>query len=77
MVDRLVAIRIELLGLFRRDDADLIVLAAMLPRCVVHWMDMQLGRGWFPCQFTQTLHKLLLEIIGDVILLAEEDNPAL
>jgi hypothetical protein len=49
----------------------------MLPRCVVDRMDVQLGCGRLPCQFTQTLHEFLLEIIGDVVLFTKKDDTAL
>lgn len=77
MVDRLVAIREELFVLLRRDDADLIVLAPVFPGCIVHRVDVQLGGGRLPGQFPQTLHELFLEIICDVVLLAEEDDTPL
>lgn len=77
VVDGLVAIRIQLLGLLRRDDADLIVLAPVLSCCVVHWVDMQLGSFGFPRQLSQTLYELLLQIIGDIFLLAEEHDASL
>lgn len=77
VVDGLVAIRIQLLGLLRRNDANLIVLAPVLPCCVVHGVNMQLGSFGFPRQFPETLHKLLLQVIGDVVLLAEEYNASL
>ena len=77
MVDRLVAIRIDLLGLLGGNDADLVILASVLPGCVVYRVDVQLGGGRLPSQFTQTLHELLLEIVGDIVLLAKEDNASL
>lgn len=77
MVYRLIAIGINLLGLLRRDDANLIVLATVLPGCIVHWVDVQLGSGRLPGLLPQALHELLLEIIGDVVLLAEENNASL
>lgn len=51
IVDRLVAIRVELFGLFRRDDTDLIVLASVLPCCVVNWVNVQLGSFGLARQF--------------------------
>lgn len=68
---------VDLLCLFRADDADLIVTSAETAASVNHRVDVQLRSLWLARELTQTLYELLLEIVGDVILLAEEDNTAL
>ena len=65
---------VDLLGLLGRNDANLIVLASELPARVGDGMDVQLGRGRLAAELTEALHKLLLEIVGDVVLLTEENH---
>lgn len=36
-------------------------------------MDVKLRGGWFARKLAETLDKLFLEVVGNVILLAEED----
>jgi hypothetical protein len=40
-------------------------------------MDMQLGCGGFSRKFPKALNEFLLQIIGDIILFAKEDDTAL
>ena len=67
---------IQLAVLHRRDDADLIVLAATVPRGVDDGVDMQARRRGLARELAEPLHQLLLQIVGDVVLLTEEDDAA-
>lgn len=67
---------VELLGVRGRDDADLVVLVQLAPG-VVDGVDVQLGGGGLARELAEALDELLLEVVGDVVLLAEEDDPAL
>jgi hypothetical protein len=49
----------------------------MLSLRVAYGVDMELGCWWFAREFTQTLDELLLSVIVDIILRAEEYNTAL
>lgn len=71
------ALGIELLKARRGDNADLIVANAVRPRGVADRVDMQPRRGGLAGKLAQSLDQLLLELVRDVILLAEEDDTAL
>lgn len=45
--------------------------------CSQHWMYVQPRRGWLSAQFSKSQDKLLLEIIGEAVLFAEEDHATL
>jgi hypothetical protein len=68
---------VDLLGLLRADDTNLIVTATKATTGVDHGVDMQFRGFWFARKFTQALDELLLKVIVDVILLAEEDYSTL
>jgi hypothetical protein len=68
------AVRVELLVLLRRDDADVVVLAAQATAAVGDRVDVQLGGGGLARELTKALDELLLEVVVEVILLAEEDH---
>lgn len=67
---------VELAVLHRRDDADLVVLAAAVARGVDDGVDVQARRRRLARQLAEPLHELLLQVVGDVVLLAEEDHAA-
>lgn len=67
----------ELLSLQRGDGADLCVSYAKFAGVVQNGMYVQSGCGRFAAQFAQTLDELLLYIIGQVVLLAEEHDATL
>lgn len=71
------AILVQLLGLFRTDDADLVVLATKPTTGVADRMYVQLGRLGFARLLTKALSELLLKIVVKVILLAEKYNATL
>lgn len=68
---------IYFLSLFGADDTDLVVASTKTSTSIDDRMDVQFRSLWFARELAQTLHKLLLEVIGDVVLLAEEDHTAL
>lgn len=59
------------------DGADFRVAAAQLALGVEDRVDMQLRRLRLAAELAETLNELLLEIVGEVVLLAEEDNATL
>lgn len=65
---------VQLLRLARRDDADLVIGAAILSRGVVDRVDVQARGGGLAGQFAQALDEHLLQLIGEVGLGAEEDD---
>lgn len=69
-------LRVQLLGLDGRNNADLVVLVLLAGR-VHDWVDVQPGGLRLAGQLAEALDKLLLEVVGDVILLPEEDDAAL
>jgi hypothetical protein len=71
------AVRVQLLGLLGRDDADLVVLAAVLAGGVADGVDVQSGRCGLARQLAQPVDQLLLQVVGEVVLGAEEDDAAL
>lgn len=68
---------VELLGLLGRDGADLVVAAAVLARRVDDGVDVQLRGRRLARQLAQPLDQLLLQVVVDVVLLAEEDDAPL
>ena len=68
---------VQLLLLLGRDDADLVVLAAVLARRVADGVDVQARRGGFAGQLAEAVDEFLLEVICQVVLGAEEDDAAL
>lgn len=54
------AVGVQLLGLLRRDDANLVVLSAVLPPGVVDWVDVQPRGGWLSTLLTEALNQLFL-----------------
>lgn len=72
----LLAVFEQLLAADGRDDADLWVVSE-LTGPVEDRVDMQCRRGRFPCQLAQALDELLLQVVGQVVLFAEEDHAAL
>jgi len=70
------AVGVDLLGLLRGDDADLVVLAAVLATGVVDGVDVELRCLGFPGQLSQALDEFFLEVIRKAVLLAEVDDTA-
>lgn len=71
-----VVLCVQFLGLHRRDDADLIVL--VLRATGVHdGVNVQLGGFGFARELAEALDEFLLQVIGHVVLLSEEDDAAL
>ena len=70
------ALEVQLLGVDGRDDADLVVRVQVAPG-VVDGVDVQLGGGRLARELAEALDELLLEVVGYVVLLAEEDDAAL
>lgn len=70
-------VAVYLLCLLGRDDTDLIVFPTKLSAGVGNRMDMKLRRRWLARELTKALHKFFLEIVCDIILLAEENNTSL
>lgn len=75
--EALEAVGIQLLRLLRRDDADLVVLCAVLASRVADRVDMQARRCRLARQLTQSVDELLLQVVCQVVLLAEEYHTAL
>lgn len=71
------ALGIQFLGLLRANYRDFIILATKSAAAVGNRVDVQLGSGRFARQLAQALSELLLKIIVEAVLLAEEDNAAL
>jgi len=71
------AVLVQLLGLLGRDDADLVVLAAVLPRRVADGVDVQARGRRLARELAEALDELLLQLVGDAVLGAEEDDAAL
>lgn len=62
----------------RADGADLLVcLTTVVAIGREDGVDVEAGRFWLARELTQTGDKLLLELVGEVILLAEEDDATL
>lgn len=72
-----IAVRVELLGLLRRDDAYLVVSGAVLALGIADGVDVQPRSRGLARQLAESVNKLLLQVIGQVVLGAEEDNSAL
>ena len=70
------AVAVELLGLLGRDDADVVVLAAEAPPAVDDGVDVQLGGAGLAGELAEALGQGLLELVVQVVLLAEEDDAA-
>ena len=68
---------VDLLGLLGADDTNLVVTATKTTTGVDHGVYVQLRGLWLPRKLTQALDELLLEIIVNIILLAEEDDSTL
>ncbi len=71
------AVRVDLLGLDGRDDADLVVLAAELAAGVADGVDVQARGGGLARELAEAVDELLLQVVGQVVLGAEEDDAAL
>ena len=59
------------------DVADLRIINTELRGVVQYGMDMETGGRWLAAQLAEAVDELLLEVIGEVVLGAEEDNAAL
>jgi len=68
---------IYFLCLLRRDDTNLIIFATKFASRVGDRVDMKLARSRLARKFSKSLDELLLEIVGYIILLAEENYTAL
>lgn len=71
------AVRVDLLGLDGRDDADLVVLAAELAAGIADGVDVQARGRRLARQLAEAVDELLLQVVGQVVLGAEEDDAAL
>ena len=71
------AVGVELLGLLGRDDGDLVVAAAVLAGRIANGVDVQAGGLGLAGQLAEVVDQLLLQVIREVVLGAEEDNSAL
>lgn len=71
------AVRVERFLLLRGDDADFVVAAAVLTRRVADGVDVQARGGGLAGELAEALDEFLLEVVGEVVLLAEEDDAAL
>lgn len=69
---RIEPILIYLLVSLRTNDADLIILVAILPLRVADRMNMQSGRARLSRQLAQSLGKFLLRVVVKIVLGAEE-----
>lgn len=54
---------VELLGLARTDDADLVISSASVAARIYDGMDMQLGRCWFAGKLAKALGEFFLECV--------------
>jgi len=68
---------IQLLSLLRADNRDFIVFAAERSTAVGDRVDVEFRSGRLARELAQALSKLLLQIIVEAVLFAEEDNSAL
>ena len=68
---------VECLRFFGGDDTDFVVFAAKPTSAIHYWMDVQLGSTRLSRELSKTLDKLFLQIIVQVVLLAEEYNSSL
>jgi hypothetical protein len=68
---------VEFVMLDGTDGADLRVTAAQLSLRVQDRMDMELGRLGLSRQLPETLDQLFLDVVIELVLLPEEDDPAL
>ena len=73
---RLVAIAIEFLSLDGADDADLVVLDAVLAAGVDDRVDVQARGAGLSGELAESLHELFLEVVVKIVLFAEEDDAA-
>jgi hypothetical protein len=71
------AIRVNLLGLLRRDDADLVVIPPVLTTRIGDGVDMKTRGLGLAGQLAEPVDQHLLQVVGEVVLSAEEDNAAL
>lgn len=71
------AVGVEFLGLLGRDDGDLVVVAAVLAGRVADGVDVQAGRLGLAGQLAETVDKLLLQVIREVVLGAEKNDTPL
>jgi hypothetical protein len=71
------ALSVQLFGLLRADNRNFIVLAAKCSTAVRDRVNMELRSSRLARELPQALSKLLLQIIVEAILFAEEDNSAL
>jgi hypothetical protein len=65
-------VAVQLAILFGIKNAYLIVTPAQPASAVVNWVDVQLRSARFARQFTETLGKLLLKVVIEIVLFAEE-----
>ena len=65
----------QLLTLQRRNGAHLIITHTIFARVVQDRMNVQRRCRWVSTQLAQTLNELLLQLIAEVVLLAEADHP--
>ena len=68
---------VDLLGLHRADDADLVVGAAVLAVGIDHGVDVQCRRAGLAGELAEALGQLFLEVVVERVLGAEEYNAAL
>lgn len=71
------AVRVERFLLLRGDDADFVVATAVLARRVADGVDVEARGGGLAGELAEALDEFLLEVVGEVVLLAEEDDAAL
>ena len=77
LLDLRKAVRVDLLGLLRRDDADLVVSGAAAAGAVVNWVNVESRGRRLSAQLSKALDEFFLEVIGDVVLFAEENDASL
>lgn len=68
---------VQCLGLLRGDDADLVVATTVLAAGVADGVDVKARSCGLAGELAESVNEFLLEVIGEVILLAEEDDTAL
>lgn len=66
-------VRVYLLGVQRGNHADLVIFASVLPPRVGDGVNVETGALGLSCELPESLHELLLQLVGDVVLLTEED----
>lgn len=76
LLPRTKAVRIELLGPHGGDDTDFVVRVVVATR-VHNGVNVELRGGGLAGLLAKALDELLLEVVGDVVLLAEEDDAPL